>query len=318
MRRAYENSGIDLQDVSVQDLYLAVLNQQSDNALETGTLGSIAQILRLAQPFAIIFGVLLAYLETRIHLKMMALFVLAASIEFAYACTFSRGLMLFYVACMALSTWTLPIERKKIALVAVAIVLAGALFYVSSATDRSTAMGIDQSQQIYALEGLFDFESNPISRLIVDTTNPQVLGLILYFTHSLAEGSRLIGAGYSPLLMGGYSFFPYINPIKRILGINNVIDLSSLEHENAWYCMVGDMYIDFGALVVVAFPVLIILMFKSALKYKSCGLWGYAHFIVTGVFLALSPLYSVFNSQGLVYAASLTLAYGNWQRSKKI
>ena len=309
LRLSYSQSGIDVVGGEVQELYVAVLDLQSEGSLQSGALGTIGQLLRTAQPFVLICGVMLLYRERGMIHKLFVAAILSGSAFFGYLASFSRGSMMFYLACVLLTAWCMPGSRRKLILYGGALVFTGTIFFVSSARDRILLKGIDEGVQTEALQVLFDCSGTSASDVLEEIGGPETLGLILYLTSPLAEGTHLIMAEASPLMLGGFTFFPFVNPVKRMVGANTELRVDKLDHPNVWFTAVGELYLDFGLMTFIVFPVLAVSMFWLAIFYRAGGLWGDAHYIVTSVFFALFPLYSVFHSFGLVYATSLVLAY---------
>jgi hypothetical protein len=308
LRTSYSQAGLDVGGGGIQELYLAVVEAQTEGSLSTGPLGTLGQLLRTAQPFALICGVFLFYRQRGVLQRLLIAAILAGSTYMAYLSSFSRGSMMFYMACVLFAALSMPYSRRKLFVYSGALVVTGSLFFLASAQDRMEVIGIDEARQTEALLGLFDCDLTPISATILNVGGPGLLGLTLYLTSPIVEGAHVVTANASPLMMGGFTFFPVVNPVKRLLGINTDLDMSTLDRINTWDTVVGEMYLDFALYGFLVFPLVAFLMYRLATRFAGTGLWGQNLAVITAVFFTLFPLYSVFHSFGLVYAVALALA----------
>jgi hypothetical protein len=308
LRLGYSQAGLDVGGDGVQELYLAAVEMGAEGSLSTGPLGTLGQLLRTAQPFAMICGVFLFWRQPGVLQKLTIAAVLAGSTLLAYLSSFSRGAMLLYLAALLVAAWSMPFPRRKLIMYGGALVIVGGAFFLASAKERIISLGFDEAQQTQLLQTLFDCETTPLSRAMVDVGDPELLGLALYLTSPVVEGTHVIMDNASPMMMGGFTFFPYVNPVKRLFGATTELDLSRLDRINMWYSAVGELYLDFGIYCFIVFPIVAFLMYCVAMRLRTAGLWGQIHYVITVVYFALFPLYSVFHSSGLVYAASLLLA----------
>lgn len=179
-------------------------------------------------------------------------------------------------------------------------IFAGVAFSLKIFIDRASIREDDLMLRLLIFANEYDMDINFDRQLSpqLESAYFVLVYLFFYITHAFTYISVYFETAYSPIVSGGYSFFPFAKLLDVIIGTELSANVSErLIIPGVYYSFPGSLYIDFGFIGTVIFSIFLAIL--SVIIVDRC-LRGYSQLnFLTAFFLtigAMSPLYSIFST----------------------
>lgn len=299
----------DLAFANLQQRYIDImLAARGGDRLGTG-LSTVGTILRSSIYVAIVAMVALSRQSPGLRRTGFAWLSLLFALVVSEIVTASRTYVVFCVAIGVIAGFV--VRHRSIRRIGTLFGLgfAAVVLFSITTSQRVEVTGGDLTLANDVILGFFDVRPQWLGEWVGDVLGFPVVTGLLYMSHSLPEFSRLVADGSSQVALGGHSLYLIIAPLERLVGIEPTLAANSLaQRPGMWWGALGDLYLDFGAAFVLAYPALMVLMTRVANALRGPDVFSLSVRCMTAAILFCSPFFGVLNAFSFTYVLLLGLA----------
>jgi hypothetical protein len=308
-------AGFDIENL--QDKYVA-LTELANAGDTTGTyLSTLGNGLRAFFPLAVTSLVAFSCRSRRVGASVILSTLVGAAFYYSALATASRAYVIFMVVVIVMAAAMVrhPLLRRKGVLLA-ALVL-GVVYLMTTMSQRLEGkLGDYEAVARDYLLTFFDADAQWLGNRVADYLGAPGMTIPLYLSHPLPEFSKLVADGTSQYSLGAHSLFLVLRPLK-LIGIDLAPAQIQPDRPGMWWGMLGDLYLDFGVLFIVAYPLAVYAMVRTAKAVQPNSAYGLGFRSVTAAMLFASPFFGVINTFSFTYFGMLALAFTSARRTSQ-